>query len=552
MITIQSVMLVALGFLVAALIALLVAPAYRRRAARLTTEAMKRAMPLTEAEIRADRDRLRAEYAIAIHRLEMKVSEANVSAARQRIELNRRDATISDLEGGVSTMRTQLEEHENARRVLEQTLIDRLPKVEGRLTDAKKMLMQRDREITALGQSADKQARALEETTQINTQQRDEIQRLNSALATRAARNKESVADSRFDSEVALRSEIEALRAKNRDQASHIVRLQGLISRRTASAADLHGLEARSAELAGAPAAEATIGESTGEVERLRGALREAEAALKAAQTGPQDPALDGEMRSLRAANEDLATEIARLKAAVASYQTDDGDEGRDSRLGMKAQLNSLKVQAEEQAATIQRLRAEVATGNERLSRQSQHFRDELRRMGAGTVPAAPAAELTRNPSDTTGRRSLAARISEPRGQRADEAADAPAPPPAETPRQPAPAFLKALDGGARNANEPAAQDVAAANAAASNLIASMGAAPTAVVPMTPSLVTPPVAPVAPSPSAVAPAPAPAATAAAGGPLPVAQAAPQVPAKPAEAPRRPRLMERLSAADKSS
>ena len=349
---------------------------------------------------------------------------------------------------------------------------------------------------------------------------------------------------------MALRSEIEALRAKNRDQASHIVRLQGLISRRTASAADLHGLEARSAELAGAPAAEVTIGESAGEVERLRGALREAEAALKAAQTGPQDPALDGEMRSLRAANEDLATEIARLKAAVASYQTDDGDEGRDSRLGMKAQLNSLKVQAEEQAATIQRLRAEVATGNERLSRQSQHFRDELRRMGAGTVPAAPAAELTRNPSDTTGRRSLAARISEPRGQRAEEAADAP--PPAETPRQPAPAFLKALDGGARNANEPAPQDVAAANAAASNLIASLGAAPTAVVPMTPSLVTPPAAPVAPAPSAVAPAPAPAATAAAGGPSPVAQAAPQVPVKPAEAPRRPRLMERLSAADKSS
>ena len=36
-------------------------------------------------------------------------------------------------------------EHENARRELEQTLIDRLSKVGGRLTESKKMLVQRDR-----------------------------------------------------------------------------------------------------------------------------------------------------------------------------------------------------------------------------------------------------------------------------------------------------------------------------------------------------------------------------------------------------------------------
>src|SRR5665647_1868357 len=124
------VMLAALGFLTAALLALFIAPLYRRRVARLTTEMLKRSMPLTEAEIRADKDRLRAEFAIRIHKLETKVEEATEASARQMVELNRRDAAISDLEGEVSHQRSFLEEHENARRVLEQTIMDRLPKVE--------------------------------------------------------------------------------------------------------------------------------------------------------------------------------------------------------------------------------------------------------------------------------------------------------------------------------------------------------------------------------------------------------------------------------------
>jgi hypothetical protein len=61
--TINTAMLVGLGFLVAALFAVLIAPAYRRRTVRLTTAALKRSLPLTEAEMRADKDRLRADHA---------------------------------------------------------------------------------------------------------------------------------------------------------------------------------------------------------------------------------------------------------------------------------------------------------------------------------------------------------------------------------------------------------------------------------------------------------------------------------------------------------
>src|SRR5690606_1225304 len=183
------------------------------------------------AEISADKDRLRATYALTIHKLEQKLEKAAYSAARQRVELNRRDAAISELEGEAERLRALLEEHENARRVLEQTIAERMPKVEFRLSETKKMLQHRDREITTLSQTSQRQMHALEEATQINAQQRDEIHRLNATLAARAARNRETLADPRFDGEVALRAEIEALRAKTRDQAAVIDRLQGVVSK---------------------------------------------------------------------------------------------------------------------------------------------------------------------------------------------------------------------------------------------------------------------------------------------------------------------------------
>ncbi|NJM54661.1 MAG: hypothetical protein HC841_00910 [Verrucomicrobiae bacterium] len=235
--TINTMMLVALGFLIAALLAVLIAPAYRNRTMRLTADAVRRTLPLSESEIRADRDRMRAEHAIRIHNLETQLERVTLGSARQKIEVNRRDARISELEGVANAQKAQLEELENAKRVLEQTITDRLPKIEGRLSEARRLLQQRDYEVTALAETAQRQARAIAEATQINTQQGTELEQLRTALSTRAVRNQDALADQRFDGEIALRSEIEALRAKSRDQASLIERLQSVIAN-PASGAD--------------------------------------------------------------------------------------------------------------------------------------------------------------------------------------------------------------------------------------------------------------------------------------------------------------------------
>ena len=219
-------MLVLFGFLLAALIVLVVLPAYRRRVERFATGEIRRTLPLTEAEMRADKDRLRAEFALKLHRLEMKLEEASYAAARQTIEINRREAKISDLDQAFQVQASRLEEHENARRVLEQAVADRLPKVEQRLAETRRLLSARDAELAGLAKSSLMQTAALEEATQINVQQASEVERLKTALEARSTRHQEARSEGRVEAEAALKSELEALRAKAREQTALIDRLQ--------------------------------------------------------------------------------------------------------------------------------------------------------------------------------------------------------------------------------------------------------------------------------------------------------------------------------------
>lgn len=408
----------ALGFLIAAFAALLIIPAYRRRTIRLTTDAIKRSMPLTEAEIRAEKDKLRADYVLSIHNLESKLEKATLAHARQRVEINRRDAAISALEGELDDMRGSLEEHENAHRVLEQTIMDRLPRVESRLAEARRLILQRDREIAELSQTGQKQARALEEANQINAKGRDEVLRLNAALSTRTARGRDAYSDDRQDSEIALRTEIETLRAKTREQSSMIVRLQGLLGR-TGARVGL-GSERRPPGLnldTGATEGLA-VGDRDEEIARLRAELTEAEAALSSVQTSvdAKDETaqkLDSKLVQLREENEEKAGRLRQLEAELSAYKdAERTDKGlREGKTAMRAKIASLESQSTEQSETIQRLRAEIAAANERTARQAAHFTDELRRLGAGSYQTSASSRGQR--TEYAPRQTLTDRISE-------------------------------------------------------------------------------------------------------------------------------------------
>lgn len=86
---VQSVLFFVLGFLCAGFLALMVAPAIWRRAVALTRRRIEASIPLTQTEIQADKDRIRAEYAMSTRRLEISVKALREKAAEQFVEINR-------------------------------------------------------------------------------------------------------------------------------------------------------------------------------------------------------------------------------------------------------------------------------------------------------------------------------------------------------------------------------------------------------------------------------------------------------------------------------
>ena len=70
---IEPIMFFGLGFLAASLLGLIIVPFVHGRAVRLTVRRLEAATPLSMAEIQADKDQLRAEFAMSTRRLEMSV-----------------------------------------------------------------------------------------------------------------------------------------------------------------------------------------------------------------------------------------------------------------------------------------------------------------------------------------------------------------------------------------------------------------------------------------------------------------------------------------------
>src|SRR3984885_11071671 len=94
---IEPVMYFGIGFLVAALLGLLFVPLVHNRAVRLTMRRLEAATPLSIAEIRADKDQLRAEFAMSTRRLEMSVEQMKARTTGQLAELGKKTDAINQL-----------------------------------------------------------------------------------------------------------------------------------------------------------------------------------------------------------------------------------------------------------------------------------------------------------------------------------------------------------------------------------------------------------------------------------------------------------------------
>src|SRR5450755_3093852 len=119
---IEPIMYLAIGFLVSMLFGLMIVPLVHNRAVRLTTKRLEAATPLSMAEIQADKDQLRAEFAMSARRLEMSVDQLKNKTTsqlaelgkksdainRMKLELGEKNATIFSLEAREKAVKEQL------------------------------------------------------------------------------------------------------------------------------------------------------------------------------------------------------------------------------------------------------------------------------------------------------------------------------------------------------------------------------------------------------------------------------------------------------------
>lgn len=396
---IQSIMLAAMGFIAASLMALLAAPAFWSRAVRLTSVRLRNALPLSEQEIRADKDLLRAEYALKVHQLERELDQVRLAAHRQQIEINRRDIEIRRYTDDLTRTEAGLNEHRNARTVLEQTVSERIPALERSLQDARVLLESRDTAINDLRSTSERQAAALEDGRAILTQRALEVQRLQALFQEAHAQARERRADGvggstgSSDTVLMLRAEMESLKARLAERGAVIDRLQSEVAMRPRSVAAMAGLQ----DGTDAPGLRGKIAEQGALIQQLNRDLEAASRGVPTQTNPPDELALTVErLQQMDTQFRGQTDEIARLRAENEAI-TRAGDPAsnasvRESKIWLKARMDRVEGDLEREREQSGRLRAELAAANERMARQATQFRDDMRR--AGNRQAASARDI--------------------------------------------------------------------------------------------------------------------------------------------------------------
>src|SRR6202166_2749771 len=208
---VEPIMYLAIGFLVSMLFGLMIVPLVHNRAVRLTTRRLEAATPLSMAEIQADKDQLRAEFAMSARRLEMSVDQLKNKTTsqlaelgkktdainRMKIELGEKNATIFSLEAREKAMKEQLRATEEeftakteAVRQAEQALNNKqseLAKINTELSDRSMMAESRQVELVAVRAQIDALKGRVDDAEKefVTTQARLEQRRGESDTATR-------------------------------------------------------------------------------------------------------------------------------------------------------------------------------------------------------------------------------------------------------------------------------------------------------------------------------------------------------------------------------
>ena len=352
---IEPIMYFGIGFLVAALIGLVVIPLVHGRAVRLTMRRLEAATPLSMAEIQADKDQLRAEFAMSTRRLEMSVEQLKNKTTSQlaelgkkgdainrlKIELGEKTATIFALEARDKALRDQLRSTEDEISAKTSAMHDAQRAFSDKQADLAKMVGELDEKSTFT------EAQKVE-IVALKTQ----VEALKERLT--AASNDVKAAEDRRERErdalKAATQELESERGKVENLGRRVGELEQHLAAQTTEAEILgrraHDLETRLGEQS------RLLTQSEFELKQVRGEIetaRKTEGDLRSAIAE-----LDGRANST---GEKLKAERAQLQAEL--------DRTRSERDGLARELGSMKRETEENWASE---RVENALLRERIN----------------------------------------------------------------------------------------------------------------------------------------------------------------------------------------
>jgi hypothetical protein len=176
-----------LGFCLATLLALAVLPAFWRRAYRLTRREVEATLPLSPREIAAERDQLRAKFAVERLQMEQKINEVSVKRHEDMKQTGQKTVTIAELDNTIHARNNAIQALTTTRE--QQTALQNV--TQSALEDVRSNLAQRTSDLQTLTGIANLTQSELDAATALSEKLAGEIIALKANMAAQFKRVEE-------------------------------------------------------------------------------------------------------------------------------------------------------------------------------------------------------------------------------------------------------------------------------------------------------------------------------------------------------------------------
>lgn len=336
-------MYLGIGFLLASLLGIIFIPLVHARAVRLTVRRLEASTPLSMAEIQADKDQLRAEFAMSTRRLEMSVEQLKAKTTSQLAELGKKTDAINRLKvelGDKSATIFALEARERALKEQIRTTEEEYAVKTAALRESERTLADKEAELARLSaelgeHKANEEGQRVELIalrTQIDALKLriEDYEREIKITEERLERERQDVAraSKELDEERGRVQNLGARVAQLEEQLAKQIRETESFARRTQE------LEERVADQG------RLLAERNFEIDTLRKDLtgaRQTETALREELASTRESHAEA-TASLRRSNEQLAAELAQVKAERTKLEHDIAVMKRDAESNWAAE----------------------------------------------------------------------------------------------------------------------------------------------------------------------------------------------------------------------